>query len=104
MELQSIKISQYAGGFVATGYNIQGLSIIDGEQQPNIEDAVNSLLRVMIATEKEYDTRYVLSQVPVTNEYEASLEGMADHNCPWYGRCPVCGHEGSDNDCRGDNL
>ena len=52
MELQSIKISQYAGGFVATGYNIQGLSIIDGEQQANIEDAVNSLLRVMNETER----------------------------------------------------
>ena len=51
MELQSIRISQYSGGFVATGYNQQGMSIVDGEQKSNQEDAVNSLLRVLNDTE-----------------------------------------------------
>lgn len=53
MILQSIRISQYAGGFIATGYDRRGLSIIDGEQQSNQEDAVNSLLRVINETENE---------------------------------------------------
>ena len=53
MELQYIRISQYSGGFVATGYNCKGLSIIDGEQRANIEDAVNSLLRALNDTDPD---------------------------------------------------
>lgn len=65
MELCSVGISQYVNGFVATGYNQQGMSIIDGEQKSNQEDAVNSLLRVINDTEKEcMNNRLILSIFP----------------------------------------
>lgn len=86
MELTSIRISQYVNGFVVTGYDRKGMSIMDGESKPNHEDAVNSLIRAINDTEKDH------------------IEGISDHNCPQYGRCEICGGEVSDNDCSGDML
>lgn len=55
MELTSIKISQYVNGFIATGYDRKGLSIMDGEPKPNQEDAVNSLLAALNETEEPFN-------------------------------------------------
>ena len=55
MVLRSIKINQYVNGFIATGYDRTGLSIMDGESKPNQEDAVNSLLAALNETEGTFN-------------------------------------------------
>lgn len=55
MELKHIKISQYVNGFVATGYDDRGQSILDGEPKQNQEAAVNSLIDAINATEAQRD-------------------------------------------------